>query len=194
LLHVECEDGKCDLWTMKADGTARERITDDQSQSDSPAMSPEGRYIVFSSDRSGNNQIWRIDSDGRNLKQLTSGVDQVYIPKITADGRSVIYSAWAFPVGSVARKISIDRRQSVLLAEGAEEIVLSPDGKMMAYKTFDKQKRHKVIIVKRLEGDGPVRVFDFPEFPIYRIEQWTKDGLLCLSANSNQIILVPTDG
>ena len=64
----------------------------------------------------------------------------------------------------------------------------------MAYKTFDEQKGRNVIIVKPLEGSGPVRVLDFPGFPIYRIEQWTKDGLLCLSANSNQIILVPTDG
>ena len=37
-----------------------------------PAVSPDGRYIVFSSASAGTTDIWRMDIDGGNPKQLTS--------------------------------------------------------------------------------------------------------------------------
>lgn len=41
------------------------------SQDSSPRFSPDGKKIVFASQRSGANEIWLADSDGRNQVQLT---------------------------------------------------------------------------------------------------------------------------
>lgn len=194
LLYVESEDGKYDLWVMNADATARQRLTNDQSQDEWPVMSPDGRYIAFSSNRSGSPQIWRIDSAGRNLKQLTNGVGGAYWPKITPDGQWVVYATWISPSGWTVRKLPIDGGEQLTVADRGAEFTLSPDGKMVAYQSLDEQKKRAIISVKPMDGSEPARVLDFPDFPIFRIEQWTKDGLLCISASSTQIILFPTNG
>jgi hypothetical protein len=82
----------------------------------------------------------------------------------------------------------------VTLADKAGDFVISPDGQMVAYESFDEQKRRFVIVVKPMDKGEPVRVFDYPDFPIYSIEQWTKDGLLCINNHSSQLILIPVDG
>jgi TolB protein len=53
-----------------ATGTSR-TITDSIGSNESPAFSPNGRHIAFSSDRTGQEQVYTIDRDGKNLRQIT---------------------------------------------------------------------------------------------------------------------------
>ena len=46
-------------------------VTDGNGSNESPAFSPNGRHIAFSSDRSGIEQVYLIDRDGKNLRQVT---------------------------------------------------------------------------------------------------------------------------
>jgi DNA-binding winged helix-turn-helix (wHTH) protein/Tol biopolymer transport system component len=194
LLYVDGEDGKWDVWIMNADAKGRERLTNYQSQSDWPEMSPDSRHIVFSSRRGGIRQVWIMDSDGRNPRQLTIGANECYWPKITSDSQWVVYSTWVAPSGWSVKKIPFEGGEPVAVAERAGEFVISPDGKMLAYQSFDEQRKRNVIVVKPMEGGEPIKVLDFPDYPIYRIEQWSKEGLLAISASSAQILLFPVDG
>ena len=53
-----------------ASGTSR-TITDGIGSNESPAFSPNGRHIAFTSTRAGKEQIFVIDRDGKNLRQIT---------------------------------------------------------------------------------------------------------------------------
>ena len=46
-------------------------ITDGIGSNESPAFSPNGRHIAFTSTRAGKAQIFMIDRDGNNLRQIT---------------------------------------------------------------------------------------------------------------------------
>jgi TolB protein len=46
-------------------------ITDGIGTNESPAFSPNGRHIAFTSTRTGKEQIFLIDRDGKNLRQIT---------------------------------------------------------------------------------------------------------------------------
>jgi TolB protein len=46
-------------------------VTDGIGSNESPAFSPNGRHIAFTSTRAGKEQIFVIDRDGKNLHQLT---------------------------------------------------------------------------------------------------------------------------
>lgn len=46
-------------------------ITDGIGSNESPAFSPNGRHIAFTSTRQGKEQIFVIDRDGKNLRQIT---------------------------------------------------------------------------------------------------------------------------
>jgi TolB protein len=47
------------------------RVTDGIGSNESPAFSPNGRHIAFTSTRNGKAQIFTIDRDGQNLRQIT---------------------------------------------------------------------------------------------------------------------------
>ncbi len=47
------------------------RITDGIGSNESPAFSPNGRHIAFTSTRNGKSQLFTIDRDGQNLRQIT---------------------------------------------------------------------------------------------------------------------------
>jgi Tol biopolymer transport system component/tRNA A-37 threonylcarbamoyl transferase component Bud32 len=60
----------------------------------SPQFSPDGRRIVFSSDRSGNPEIWACDRDGSNAVQLTSFGDHwVTSPRWSPDGTRIAFDS-----------------------------------------------------------------------------------------------------
>jgi TolB protein len=46
-------------------------ITDGRGSNESPAFSPTGRHLAFTSTRTGTKQIFLIGRDGRGLKQIT---------------------------------------------------------------------------------------------------------------------------
>src|SRR4029077_6689938 len=58
-----------DLWISNSDGTGATQLTADQFIEQQPTMSPDNRYVIFQSNRSGGRNIWRIDADGSNPKQ-----------------------------------------------------------------------------------------------------------------------------
>ena len=47
------------------------QLTFGEGTNESPAYSPNGRHIAFSSTRSGKTQIFTMTRDGRDLKQIT---------------------------------------------------------------------------------------------------------------------------
>jgi len=53
-----------------ADGVTRQ-ITFGEGTNESPAWSPNGRHMAFTSTRAGRTQIFTVDRDGRNVRQIT---------------------------------------------------------------------------------------------------------------------------
>jgi TolB protein len=46
-------------------------LTNGQGTNESPAFSPGGRHVAFTSTRGGRTQVFTIDRLGRDLKQIT---------------------------------------------------------------------------------------------------------------------------
>jgi len=57
------------------------------------AYSPDGRLIVFSSLRDGQQHVYICDADGGNPRRVTSGAGQFGGPFFSPDGRRVVYRA-----------------------------------------------------------------------------------------------------
>ncbi len=72
-LVARIQDPQEDLALLKPNGSGLRRLTNDAFSDRSPHWSPDGRHIVFLSNRSGKFESWIMSPDGSGLQQLTHG-------------------------------------------------------------------------------------------------------------------------
>lgn len=82
-----------DLYTMPVSGGKATAITTGLAYDVHPRYSPDGKKILFISDRSGSDNVWYIDTEKKDTVQLTSETNQ-YFPSAcwTPDGEYVVYA------------------------------------------------------------------------------------------------------
>jgi Tol biopolymer transport system component len=98
-------------------------------------VSPNGRYIVFTSLKTGTPRLWRMDIDGSNPKQLTDSANDGDLSDFSGDGEWVVYSKNGPEKG--VWKVPVEGGNPVRLSDAyASSPIVSPDGKMIAYHAF----------------------------------------------------------
>ena len=80
-----------DLYTLPIAGGTATRITSGSGFDGQPRFSPDGKTIVFVSDRSGSENLWFVDPDGQHVRPLTRGPNNAFVsPSFTPDGQYVV--------------------------------------------------------------------------------------------------------
>src|SRR5262249_18880000 len=80
-----------DLYRVPLGGGQAIRLTSGPAFDYAPRVSPDGKTIVFCSDRGGNMNLWLMDADGVNPRPLTEEKDAVYSsPSWTPDGLYIL--------------------------------------------------------------------------------------------------------
>jgi serine/threonine protein kinase/Tol biopolymer transport system component len=181
ILYSSNVGGSHDIWVMDKDGSNQKQLTVNAGGNHLPSVSPDGRYIVFVSNRSApGHNIWRMDADGSNPKQLTfKNTDS--IPRWMPDGRWIIYSSWATGKPMVW-KVSVDGGEPVMVLDKyAVAPSVSPDGKMLAVHYWNEQLNSPFgIALFSIDGGEPLKTFDVP----VKLVKWSQDGralLYCLT-------------
>src|SRR6185295_7664450 len=121
--------GNTDLYMVDPrEGTAKQ-LTVSSGNNYHPVVSPDGRHIVFSSDRSGAVSLWRIDIDGSNPKQLTNQFSSK--ASFAPDSRTIAYMSSAN--SHTISTITIDGGEPRQLTRNESgHPVFSPDGTQIA--------------------------------------------------------------
>ena len=80
-----------DLYTMPANGGKATRITDGMAYDTQPRYSPDGKSIVFTSDRSGSDNAWIMDLESEETTQITkSNNEWVQSAEWSPDGEYIV--------------------------------------------------------------------------------------------------------
>jgi imidazolonepropionase-like amidohydrolase/Tol biopolymer transport system component len=82
-----------DLYTLPIAGGTATRLTGGMAYDAMPRFSPDGKRVVFVSDRSGGDNVWIQSLDGKDTVQVTKGNGSEYVsPEWTPDGQYVVVS------------------------------------------------------------------------------------------------------
>jgi dipeptidyl aminopeptidase/acylaminoacyl peptidase len=82
-----------DLFTVPIEGGSATRLTGGMAFDAQPRFSPDGEWVVFTSDRSGGQNIWRMRLDGTDTVQISKGAaNRAESPEYTPDGNYVVAS------------------------------------------------------------------------------------------------------
>src|SRR5947209_9586426 len=113
-------DPYMDIFEANPDGTGLKRLTDTKGYDAEGSYSPDGKQIVFCSERDGNRELYIMDADGNNVRKLTNAPGCYNGgPFFSPDGKRVIFRA--------DRKKKDQLQLYVIDADGKNERVLTSD-------------------------------------------------------------------
>lgn len=83
-----------DIWrrALIRRGAAAEKIIASTQVSWFPQYSPDGKHIVFMSNRTGTDEIWMSNADGTGLVQITK-LNNTGTPRWSPDGRKIVFDS-----------------------------------------------------------------------------------------------------
>jgi len=160
---------------MDPDGSNRIQLTN-VGDNYSPATSPDGRLIVFVSDRTGGNNIWLMNAnDGSDPRPLTFSDGNSY-PSFSADGQWVVYDYYnQGPEGAwTAWKVPIDGGTPVRISDRARMPVVSPDNHFVACRTYPEGRSSEIGIMSFADG-SLIRSLPIPIRDWQKV-QWLPSG------------------
>jgi len=178
--------GQRDLYTVSADGSREPtRLTDDPPTDWSPAWSPDGLELWFSSNRAGVMNLWRMKMDPETGAAVGSpqpvingvGASCRHV-SFTADGERVAFSAQTTDGYIIRVPFDLERREVIGTPErvpgsrGANMMSVSPDREWLAFHAAG--AGHEDIFVMRVDGSERRRITD--DVHKTRGPVWSPDG------------------
>ena len=180
IVYVTQSGENIDVWSMNRDGTDQRQLTFDGEPKSNPAVSPDGRYIVFAGTRSTVQNLWRMDMDGSNPKQLLPTNTPAFFPIISPDSGSVIFNS-AHSGNLVLWQVGIDGGEAKQLTDTMSLFpAVSPDGKWVAAFVEGTAYGGKPMInIVPFTGGPATKSFEVsPGFvpDLHPVLRWTPDG------------------
>ncbi len=85
------------LWLAPTKGGEPKPLTNTTKKDRSPRWSPDGKQVLFESNRSGDNQLWIIDVGGGEARQVTNLSTEASSPTWSPDGQWIAFVSAVYP-------------------------------------------------------------------------------------------------
>jgi Tol biopolymer transport system component len=93
IAFVSDRDGDEEIYSMNPDGSDVRKLTDNAANDSGPAVSADGRRIVFTSYRDDSyGDIYLMNADGSRVRRLTKRPTEDFDPSFSPDGNTIVFN------------------------------------------------------------------------------------------------------
>jgi serine/threonine protein kinase len=172
-----------DLRGSRSKGPDLVRLSPEDGHSYSePAISPDGGFVAYVSDRSGKDELWLQQVGSGDPIQLTHANEIVEYPAFFPDGKRILYAnIRADRTKNTIETISTLGGEPKVLIQGKNSgPKLSPDGRQIAY--FDNNQSAGRLMAISSDGGRPRELPAWARMPdALLVAAWTPDSRYLLS-------------
>ncbi|MFL6467649.1 MAG: hypothetical protein ACJ72Z_06800, partial [Pyrinomonadaceae bacterium] len=163
-------------WVMNPDGSSQTQIGDASAVQDL-AVTPDGRYFLYSNETWPNSFLYRVGTDGSNPVELTKREEYVVDSAVSPDGAWVVYDVWrtnGVDHDAILKRMPFNGGEpDILSSDGCSVPHFSPDGAYVSCVYFSESR---VAVLSATDGSR-VSVFDTVNSPLLNPgAHWTPDG------------------
>jgi len=180
-------------------GSFPKRITTDGADIMTPAWTPDGRELIFSSDRGSRRELWRVPATGGKPVRLAGMGEDALDVAVSPSGRTLVYnhghytgSLWKMPIaggkgGEPVRVTATTARDKFSH--------FSPDGKRIAFESG--RSGVDEIWICDADGTNAVQLTNFGR-GVTGSPRWSPNGrMIAFDSNvagSFDVYVIPSDG
>jgi len=149
-------EGKRALCVAPAEGGPERRLTDGSASDGLPRWTPDGRAVMFSSNRSGSWQLWQVPANGGRPERLrTSSCDESQAD-LSPDGKTLAFlsdcdgpqSLWLMDLPNAAPRLLVRHRRRTVLGNPH----WNRDGQRIVFSS-NHALGHQIYVVDAASGD-----------------------------------------
>lgn len=212
-------DNDSEIYTMNADGTGVNRLTNSPGLDETPIWSPDGNSILFATTRDGNYEIYIMDTLGKNLKNLTRHPSSDGHPNFSPDGKRIIFHSnrsmpdSTYSKDSFTRDVNHELYEMDIDGSNVKRLTnhiywdtypdISPDGTKIAFRRVLKTdegiyKWNSEVFIANRDGTNAYNLSKYPDHDGW--PAWSPDGKKIAFASERerfdnwQIYTVNVDG
>jgi TolB protein len=184
-VYVSLRSGAKNIWRINIDGSNPIQLSKGLADSFA-SISPDGKWVVFTSLSGSKPTIWKVSIDGGTAQQVTDHA--ALSAKFSPDGKMLVYQyadapdAFAPPNKVVVMPLEggeVSREFPLATSSTAAAVAeWSPDGKAILYSTVTNNVSN--IWSQPIDGGAPKQITDFKDSLITGFT-FSKDGkqLIC---------------
>jgi TolB protein len=171
-------------------------VTSENNYIELVSVSPDGKWIAFDSNRSGNQDIWIMRKDGSELRQLTTNAAHDWVGSWSPDGKQIAFHSlrrgnrdlYVMPVaGGAVTPLTSHPAMDVIPA-------WSPDGEKIA---FASNRNGNMDVWIMPSSGGEPRQLTFHEAQEW-LMHWSPDGKRVVFRSNRsgrcELFLIPAEG